>query len=265
MEKQLAYFRERTGIDVSLVLFVAYLGGLLFMLLKAGDWRAVLVFHVLAVMMYCVIKYGRDFLFILIAPVTPPLLFLDGIRLKSFLKGHKVNQRTETVVVLAHSDWRKLDGWLNPNFFTGEVRKLAALLGKAGRDFSFQVMATPEDVERVMADPAVREVYFYGHGSSHMFKLDTNNIIYYCDFADGKYAKEFAHQLHCGTEHGKSLIDYVVPEENRASCFLVRKPVTAIDIGKELDRRVLADAMGAPRHHADAPQRTPPNAGLSHA
>ena len=60
----------------------------------------------------------------------------------------------------------------------------------------------------------------------------------HCDFNDPKYGKEFAHQVHCGTSYGKSLIDYVVPEENKAKCFMFRKTIDSGDIVKEFKRRI---------------------------
>jgi len=74
-------------------------------------------------------------------------------------------------------------------------------------------------------------------GSSHIFQLSIDEILYYCDFNNPKYKKEFVHQIHCGTTHGKSLVDYVVPLENRGSCFFFRKPINGFDILKELKRR----------------------------
>jgi hypothetical protein len=90
-----------------------------------------------------------------------------------------------------------------------------------------------------MSNSEIREVCFYGHGTSHMFQLSTNEMLYYCDFNNrGKYGKDFIHQIHCGTSHGKSLIDYVVPEENKIKCFFFRKSITVIDIEKELKRKM---------------------------
>ena len=88
-----------------------------------------------------------------------------------------------------------------------------------------------------MSDKSVREVYFVGHGSSHKFQLGTDDIVYYCDFIDAKYGKDYVHQVHCGTPDGKSLVDYVVPESNRSGCFFVRKLLTTGQIEKELKRR----------------------------
>ncbi len=90
-----------------------------------------------------------------------------------------------------------------------------------------------------MVDKDIKEVYFVGHGDSHSFKLKGDKVLYYCDFNDPvKYGKEFVHQVHCGTSYGKSLIDYVVPKENRAKCFFFGKQINSNDIEKEFKRRI---------------------------
>jgi hypothetical protein len=48
---------------------------------------------------------------------------------------------------------------------------------------------------------------------------------------------KFLHQVHCGTPHGKSLIDYVVPEKNKGKCFLIRKPINFYEIKRELKKQ----------------------------
>jgi hypothetical protein len=113
------------------------------------------------------------------------------------------------------------------------------------QDFSFYPDADFNDVEKIMSDKTIKEVYFLGHGDSHSFKLNTDEILYYCDFNDPKYSKEFVHQVHCGTPHGKSLIDYVVPEKNRNKCFLFRKPIDSLDVKKEFKKKMNEFALGA--------------------
>ena len=88
-----------------------------------------------------------------------------------------------------------------------------------------------------MSDKNIKEVYFFGHGSSHVFQLNTDDILYYCDYNNNKYGKEYVHQVHCGTKDGKSLVDYVVPEENKKGCFLIRKSINGFDIVKEFKRK----------------------------
>jgi len=107
------------------------------------------------------------------------------------------------------------------------------------RDFSFYPRAGLVDVENIMRNKNISEVYILGHGNSHEFQLGTDEILYYCEFNDPKYTKQFVHQVHCGDKHGKSLIDYVVPEENRARCFFFREPITGPKIIRELKKREL--------------------------
>lgn len=143
----------------------------------------------------------------------------------------------EAVIVLAHSNWFKLEAWVKPNFFISEIKSVVSYLRGKKQDFAFYTHASFGDVKNIMANADIKEVYFFGHGSSHMFQLSTDDILYYCDFNDPRYGKEFVHQVHCGTPDGKSLVDHVVPEGNRSGCFLVRKSITAIDIEKEFKRR----------------------------
>jgi hypothetical protein len=113
-------------------------------------------------------------------------------------------------------------------------------LKKKNQNFSFYTKAGFADVEKIMSDKNIKEVYFFGHGDSHTFQLNTDEVLYYCEFNDQeKYGKEFVHQVHCGTPHGKSLIDYVVPEENRSKCFFFDKSITGPEIIKEFKRRTV--------------------------
>ncbi len=90
-----------------------------------------------------------------------------------------------------------------------------------------------------MSDKNIKEVYFFGHGDSHSFQLNTDTFLYYCDFNNPKkYGKEFVHQVHCGILYGKSLIDYVVPEKNRDKCFFFRKTITSTDIEREFNQKL---------------------------
>lgn len=145
---------------------------------------------------------------------------------------------TEAAIVLAHSDWRKLEAWVKPNFFINEIAVLVKYLKTKKQDFSFYPSATLKDIEEIMRNKSIKEVYFFGHGSSHVFQLGTDDILYYCEFNDKRYGKEFVHQVHCGTKDGKSLVDYVVPEENKNGCFLIRKSISGPDIVKEFKKKI---------------------------
>ncbi len=151
----------------------------------------------------------------------------------------KQNTLAEVVIVLGQTDFFKFKGWTKINFLKYDIKLLAKYLQLRKQDFSFYSNATLEDVERIMKDKNIREVYFVGHGDSHTFELKTGEILYYCDFNDPvKYGKDFIHQVHCGTPYGKSLIDYIVPKENRDKCFFFRKTINSFDIERELKKRI---------------------------
>ena len=83
----------------------------------------------------------------------------------------------------------------------------------------------------------VREVYFVGHGGTDFFRLGTEEVLCYCRFNDReKYGKDLVHQVHCGTASGKSLREYVVPEENWPKSFFHPGKIDSYFIEKEFAR-----------------------------
>jgi len=83
----------------------------------------------------------------------------------------------------------------------------------------------------IMADKRVKEVFFVGHGASHFFRLKRGELLDYCSFDDAVlYRKEMVHQVHCGTPGGISLIERVVPVENRHKCFYFGREINSRDI-----------------------------------
>ncbi len=164
---------------------------------------------------------------------------LDGWYLKPWfwIKRFKQNIPSQAVVVLAGADWTKLLAWLKPNFVIDDVKAVVNFLQNSDKDFSIYLGPTFDQVEAIMRDKMVKEVYFVGHGGSHFFRLNTEEILCYSAFNDPvKYGKEFIHQVHCGTGYGKRLIDYVVPEGNRAKCFSFKTKINGYDIEPELHR-----------------------------
>jgi len=229
--------KDNNEIEFGLIALLAYLGSLIFLWIKTGDLLAVLLSHLLFVSIYSIFHFGRDFLFIVIAPVFVILTPINNYFIKRYLKNFKQNVPAEAVIVLAHSDWRKLEAWIKPNFFTSELKAVTKYLIKKKREFSFYTNASLEDIDQIMLNKDIKEVFFFGHGNSHAFQLGSEDILYYCDFNRQNHEKEFVHQMHCGTSHGKSLADYVVAEGNKSNCFLIRKPITAYDIEKDLKNR----------------------------
>ncbi len=183
---------------------------------------------------------GEHFMAILVFPLLPIDVLITAIqhrRLRNYLKRFKQNKPAEAVLFLGHPKWSKFEAWVKPNFYKGEVKSIVGYLNEKGQDFSFYPTADFDEVEKIMADRSVKEVYFLGHGNSHAFKLSDDCDIYYCDFNDPKYGKELVHQVHCGTKHGKSLYEYVVPKENWGDCFLIRKLITSCQIKREFRKK----------------------------
>jgi len=224
--------------DIKLVQFFAYIGALIYLLLKGYGLLSVVYVHLFFVFIYGIWYFREEFLLFLLAPVTAILFPIQNYLLKKYLRNFKQNVPAEAVVILGGFDWLELEAWIKHNFLKSEIVSLVQYLRAKGQDFSFYPKVSFEDVEKIMSNKSIKEVYFFGHGTSHVFQLNTADFLYYCDFNNPqKYGKEFIHQIHCGTPDGKSLIDYVVPKENRNKCFLFRKPINSFDIQKEFKKR----------------------------
>lgn len=229
---------KKNSIEWELIAFLFYFIFLIISIFTIKNLLAVLYLHIFLVFCFSVYYFGREFLYILISPLFVIIYPITFYRTKNFLKKISLNNPCHTVVVLAHSNWRKIEAWIKPNFNVGEIKLLCKYLEKKGDDFSVYPNAKLEDIEKIMSNTTIKEVYFYGHGTSHIFQLGTNEILYYCEFNNGKYKKDFVHQMHCGTEDGKSLIDYVVPEKNKKMCFWVKKSITGLYIEKIIKNKI---------------------------
>jgi hypothetical protein len=225
--------------DFKLVLFLAYIGSLLITWFMGHSWLSVLCAHLFFVSIFSIIYFSPKFLLFFFAPLIAAVQLIQSYSSKRYLKNFKQSVPAEVVIVLGQSDWSKLEAWFKHNFLKSEIVSLVQYLKEREQDFSFYPKASVQDIEKIMSDKCIKEVYFLGHGSSHLFKLTVDEPLYYCDFNDPeKYGKEFVHQVHCGTSHGKSLIDYVVPEKNKTQCFMFRKTINSRDIEKEFKRRI---------------------------
>jgi len=227
--------------DSRIFLFFAYIIALISPLLKGFSTKAivsVIFVHLFFVIIYGLVYFGYDFIQFFFSPILVIIYPINNYLSTQYLKKFKQNIPAHTVVILGQTDWFKLEGWLRTNFLKDELEALVRCIKSRKQDFSFYTNASFKDIEKIMADKSIKEVYFFGHGDSHRFQLKTDEILYYCEFNNSeKYGKEFVHQVHCGTPDGKSLIDYVVPAENKAKCFFFRKPINNSDIKKEFKRR----------------------------
>lgn len=226
-------------IEFRLILVFGYVGALIYTVIKTGSIWPVILMHAIFAIIISMIYYWRELLMFLLAPILLIIWPIENFLVKRYLRKQNFKQNVPawTVVVLGHSNWFMLEGWVKLIFVKSDIKQLVKTMRTEGRDFSFYPNAKLVDVEKIMSDKSIEEVYFIGHGNSHCFQLGTNEILYYCEFNDPKYNKRFVHQIHCGDPYGKSLVDYVVTEENKAKCFLFRKPITSFRIQKELKRR----------------------------
>lgn len=235
MKNSKIILREPEG---GLVWFFAYVGSLVYFVLTGHGWLSVIFVHFLFVFLFWIFYFSEDFLTFFLAPLIAVFIPINNYFLKRYLKRFKQNIPAEVVIILGQSDFFKLEAWIKPNFFQNEIAALVRYLNAKKQDFSFYPKSSIKDVEKIMSDKSAKEVYFFGHGDSHTFQLNTDEILYYCEFNNPeKYGKEFVHQVHCGTTYGKSLIDYVVPQKNKNKCFLFRRTIRSGDIEKEFKRR----------------------------
>ncbi len=224
-------------LEFKLVAFLAYVGALVYAALMTGKIWPLFFTHLAFVLIFGLIYFFQEFIAFLLSPLLLIFWPIQNFLVRRYLKKFQVNVPADAVVILGHSAWYTLEGWTKPIFFKQEIRALIKVFAAQDRKFSFYPDATLKDVETIMANPNVKEVYFFGHGDTHSFQLGTDEILFYCDFNDKRYAKEFVHQVHCGTRFGKSLIDYVVPEGNRSKCFLFKHKINGHDIVKEFKRK----------------------------
>lgn len=229
-------------IDVELALFFLGMGGLIYIGISTHSMRATIFSYIFFAIIIGLLYFWRELFAFFFAPIFLLMWIWQHFSVKKYLHKNKFRMNTpaETVVVLGHPNWFLLEGWLKPIFFASEIKQLVKTMRAENRDFSFYPGANLADVENIMNNKSIKEVYFLGHGNSHEFQLGTDEILYYCDFNDSRYTKQFVHQVHCGDKYGKSLIYYVVPEENKAKCFFFREPITGPTVIKELKKREAA-------------------------
>lgn len=202
----------------------------------------IIILIYLAIVLFFVLYLGINSLESLLLNVifSPLLVIFYGFfnsEIRKYLENFDQNIPREAVIILAHSDWKDPKTLIKNDFTLEDIKVIASYLNTKGSSFSFYTNATLEDICSIMGDKSIREIFFLGHGTSHTFRLSSNERLYYCDFDDReKYGKDFVHQMHCGSLDGKSLIDCVVSEENKDKCFFFRKYINSNDIKKEFKK-----------------------------
>lgn len=212
-----------------------------YLVVMAIVWIRVTLIILFVIMAYSLVigglYLGEEFLYVILAPVIIPVNLISLYLISRFLKKFKINEPAEIVVVLAYPNWNTVGGWIKPNYLPSEIKAIARFLEVQGVSHSFYTHATTEDIEKIMRKREIRQVYFVGHGDSHNFCLTNGQVVIYCDYNDPACAKDYVHQVHCGTLQGKSLKEYVVPPENRGKCFFFNHSITGEDIVREFNKR----------------------------
>lgn len=219
-----------------LIFALIYMGTLSYLVIR-GDYLEAIWLHGLIVFIICLARFGKDFFRTLFFPFIFIVTPIAYYRSKRFINKLMQNKPAEVVIILGRSDWLTYKAWIKPNYFSSELKVLIKYLKKKGQKFSFYPDATIENIWEIMKDTSVKEVYFFGHGDSHIFCLNTNEILYYCDFKKEGIQKEYVHQIHCGTKSGTPLMKYIVPEEHWQDCFFFPEEITGDKIIKEFKQR----------------------------
>jgi hypothetical protein len=224
-------------VEFKLVLFIAYVLGLICVWIYSRQFLPVIIMHLFFILIVAIIYFWEDLLVLVFSPLILILMPIQRLFIKRYLAKFNQNEAAEVVIILGHPNWFMLQGWLKHILMTSDIKSLVEYLEAKKQNFSFYPTASIADVEKIMSDKNIKEVYFFGHGNSHGFELSNDEFLYYCEFNNPKYQKEYVHQVHCGDPDGKSLVDYVVPEENRDKCFFFRKPINSLFILREFKRR----------------------------
>lgn len=226
--------------ETQLVIFFLYIF-MFFLLLRSPDigWVHLAFFHLLFVFTYLAAESLQNFLLLLLSPLMALGIPVMDYFVKKYLENFKQNTPEEVAIILGHHNFLNFKGWTKPILRINDLKKIVEFLKKRNKSFSFYPKPTVNDIEKIMANKDVKEVFFVGHGTSHVFELQDGKILYYCDFKDSKkYKKDYIHQVHCGTPDGDSLVDYVVPEKNKDKCFFVRKEINSFGVEKEFNKLI---------------------------
>jgi hypothetical protein len=207
---------------------------------NSSDWISIVLsyFVLLAasLLIFC-IWLEMQWFTIPFIPVFPLVVWVSSSvqrKIKKNLREKFVKQNIHShiVVFVTNFSWYNVEYYLNTSPTHRSVAVIIEYLISLDNDFSFYLKPGRKDIESVMFDKNVREVYFLGHGNSREFQINATDSLKYKDFDNKKYFKDFVHQVHCGTKYGKPLRYYVVPKKNWKKCFFVRKTIAEKDILK---------------------------------
>jgi len=190
--------------------------------------------YICLVLISCFLNVADEPIFVFVFPFLP-IVFWFAVNhekiIKKYISNIEQNIHKSAVVILAHYDRYHFKYAMKLNYDLSNIKSIIGYLKRnRGDDFSFYSKASMSDVESIMSDNKVREVLFVGHGDSHVFVLSLDDEIFYCDFNNQKYKKDYVHEVHCGHGKGKHLSDYVITAKNKEKCFLPEETIRTNDI-----------------------------------
>ncbi len=199
---------------------------------------SILHLGLLAVTLFRIAILREEWALTLFGSFGAAYIFWDEIKLLKYLqkKKYKQNIPSETSVIVAFPDYSFLEGWIRAHWSYEEMVALCELIDLKENDVSFYLRASIDDVRGLMVNTSVKRMYFVGHGSRNSFGLSNGLVILYDEFAGDQFVKEYVHQVHCGHGEGESLVDRVVPPENRNGCFFFPEMISNKKIISELKK-----------------------------
>lgn len=227
--------RKDWHVDAGILFFIIFIMSVGFGVVNHNLF-IILWTYICLVLLSCFLNVADEPITVFVFPLLP-ILFWAAVdhekKIKKYISDIEQNVHKSAVVILAHYDRYHFKYSMKPNYDISNIKNIVNFLKrKRGNDLSFYCNASVSDVEAIMSDNKVKEVLFVGHGDSHVFVLSLDDEIYYCDFNDKRYRKDYVHQVHCGHGSGKHLSDYVIPKENIGKCFLPYKTIRTRDIDK---------------------------------
>ena len=143
------------------------------------------------------------------------------------------------MVVIGKNEYFSPSFWVSPNYDT-DLLIVVEYLRMIGRPYSIYYEASIETIDEIMADKNIKTVFFFGHGRRHGFAIDKGNVVDYCRYDDPKYTKDYVYQIHCNHGKGKSLVEYVVSNENQPQCLPEHGYMSNLTVGEMFVDKIIA-------------------------
>ena len=158
------------------------------------------------------------FVFYFLLPIRLLNFLINQIILFFYFLKIKKNIPAKTVIVTGKSEYKSPSFWFSPNYDLGLIFLIKYLKLK-NEDISIYKNVDLNTLDEIMSNDNISTVYLVGHGRRHGFAIDSNTVVDYCRYNDTIYKKHYVYQIHCNHGKGKSLVGYVVDEENREECL----------------------------------------------